>query len=290
MVEENQNPEKQESKPSQNARKKLVRPPRSKVKAAQSEKPDEKVVVNVKRKVSRGKTEVLSDHKNPGLINTDKSLSLHTKIGLMIFKGRAGDKETGVTEIPGMPIYADLLKRVWIAALAGDVYANWWIKKLEDNLDKAKHITKEINDELDEVFAGVSDRIDLGKSEASKPVAVDIDFASPYTYLVVYNLIDIDRLVAKMINLRHIALITPDEFEAYRRKLTSAMRRILLDLRGFKQTGCTLEDANNKTARYLEAEESMGVLPVEIMTFNPLHIPTKTKRKILGFKKVEAKS
>ncbi|MBE0469802.1 MAG: TIGR03761 family integrating conjugative element protein [Methyloprofundus sp.] len=248
----------------------------------------EKAPVEVKRKSTHKalpgtKTEVLSSHKNPGLIRTDKSLNLHTKVGLMIFKGRAGDKEAGIAEIPGLPIYADMLKRVWAAALAGDIYANWWIQKLEDNLQKAKDVTRSIDDELNEVFTGVSDRIDLGKSEATKPVEVDIEFASPYTYLVVYNLIEIDRIAAKMINLRHIALITPDEFERYRKNLTSTMRRILLDLRGFRATGCSLEDYNNKTARYTEASEAMGEPPKSIVNFTPIHLPTKTKKRILGF-------
>lgn len=145
--------------------------------------------------------------QNPGIIASEKTLTLHTKEALKIFKGRKADPENDIREIAGLPVYASMLKNIWKACLAGDPYATWWIQKIERLLKESESDLKDINQEIEELIKPISDRIDLSKSEATNPVSVSINYASPYMYKVTYLLMDIDRIIANMLTLKHMAII-----------------------------------------------------------------------------------
>ncbi len=222
--------------------------------------------------------------EDPGTIITEKTLTLHTKEALKIFKGRRADPENGIKDIPGLAIYGTMLRNIWGSALSGDLYAQWWIQKLEKNLKNSEADFARVQQELDGLKSKVADRIDLSKSEATDPVTVDVSYATPYMYLIVYRLIDVDHLIANLITLRHIAIINPAEFEQYRKNIAGSLQAVLLGLRGFKPTGVTVEDVEENNARYKDAISKLGELPDDIKSgkFVPEHMPRKSV-KIFGF-------
>ncbi|MBD3611394.1 MAG: DUF1845 family protein, partial [Hydrogenovibrio crunogenus] len=118
------------------------------------------------------------NNENPGVVSSEKSLTLHTKEALKIFKGRKADPENDVREIAGLPIYATMLKNIWRACLAGDPYAIWWIQKIEKVIKESDSDLNKLNEEVKELTKPMSDRIDLSKSEATNPVTVQINYAS----------------------------------------------------------------------------------------------------------------
>jgi len=229
--------------------------------------------------------------EDPGQIVTKKTLTLHTKEALKIFYGRKADQENGIREIPGLPIYATLLRNIWAACLSADPYARWWIQKLEMRLNEAEAYLKHVNEEIDLISAKVTKRIDLSSSEATSPVTVSLNYASPYMFMIVYRLIEVDELVAKMINLRHMAIIPPSQFDHYKKHIVGTINRILLSLRGYKNTGVTDIDINESNAKAKEAIEAMGQLPEKVLSgeYVPVHMPTKTVR-VFGFNKPKQSS
>lgn len=224
--------------------------------------------------------------EDPGQIVTEKKLTLHTKEALKIFYGRKADPENGVREIPGLPIYATLLRSIWTACLSGDPYARWWIQTLEMRLNEADEDLKHVTEEIDVIASKVTKHINLSESEATDPVEVSLNYASPYMFLIVYRLIDVDALIAKMINLRHMAIISPAQFDHYKKHVTGTINRILLALRGYKNVGVTDSDMHEANAKAKEAIEAMGQLPEDILNgkYVPEHMPTKTVR-VFGFNK-----
>jgi len=227
------------------------------------------------------------NNENPGVIASEKSLTLHTKEALKIFKGRRADPENDVREIAGLPIYATMLKNIWRSCLAGDVYAVWWIQKIEKVIHESESDLNKLIKEIDDLTKPMSDRIDLSRSEATNPIKVQINYASPYMYKVIYLLIDIDRIISKMLTLKHMAIISPAAFDQYRKNVTGTMNRTLLTFRGFKPTGVTAEDIKENNAKAKEAFDAMGKLPDLILAeeYKPEFFPTRSKVKILGFKK-----
>lgn len=222
--------------------------------------------------------------EDPGTIVTEKTLTLHTKEALKIFKGRRADPENGIKDIPGLSIYGTMLRFIWSCAVSGDLYAQWWIQKLEINLKNTEADYRKVQAELEELKTKLADRIDLSKSEATDPVLVNVSYATPYMYLIIYRLIDLDNLVATLITLRHIAIINPAQFEHYRKNIAGSMQTILQALRRFKQTGVILEDVQDGNARYQKAVSEHGDLPADIKSgkYVPEHMPRKSVR-IFGF-------
>lgn len=224
------------------------------------------------------------DLEDPGNIVTEKTLTLHTKEALKIFKGRRADPENGVKDIPGLSIYGTMLRHIWGCAVGGDLYAQWWIQKLETNLKNTEADYRKVQEELEALKNKVAGQIDLSKSEATDPVPVNVSYATPYMYLIIYRLIDLDNLIATLITLRHIAIINPAQFELYRKNISGSMQTILQGLRRFKQTGVIMDDVKDNNARYQKAVSEYGELPDDIKSgkYVPEHMPKKSV-KIFGF-------
>lgn len=224
------------------------------------------------------KTET-AELENPGQVVTNKTLTLHTKEALKIFKGREANAEKSVRDIPGIPVYASFLKVIWGDCWNGNLYAKYWIQKLEKSLGEAEKHLISVKSQLDNKSASRLKQISLSNSEATHPVDVEINFASPYTYKIIYLLIQLDEIVAQMINLRHIAIINPVEFEASKREAVSSIQKVLNGLRGYSRQGITLEDIEAKNAKALEAISAMGELPQDILdgSYHPEQLPRMSK-------------
>ena len=223
--------------------------------------------------------------ESPGSIKSDVSLLLHTKEALKLFMGRKEDKTLGVQHIPGVSVYAKLLRVIWGSCLAGDPFARFWIQKFEIKLAEAELDLKQyLEGLLQQQEDSILKRLNISKSLSVKPVEVHLSFATPYTYKIVYCLILLDEIVAKLITLRHMALISPVEFDRGIRDSRGAIHRMLSGIGGFKPMGVTLLDARERNAKYIEAVEIMGELPEVILAnkYTPEFFPTK-KLKIAGF-------
>ncbi len=221
--------------------------------------------------------------EDPGSIKSDVSLMLHSKEALKIFMGRKENKQEGIHHIPGVSVYAKLLRTIWGSCLAGNPFAKYWIKKIEEKLKESEEDLQAYFDQL-EKYQPPSARLNISKSISVKPVEVKLNFATPYTYKVVYCLVLFDEIVTKLITLRHIALISPYEFDRGVRESRGAINRVLNAIGGFKPVEITLNDVREGNKTYLEAVELMGELPEIIIKnqYTPEFFPTR-KLTIAGF-------
>ncbi|WP_165395076.1 PFL_4669 family integrating conjugative element protein [Thiomicrorhabdus indica] len=222
----------------------------------------------------------------PGVIKSDVSIELHTKEALKIFMGRKEDATAGIHHIPGVSVYAKLLRVIWGACLAGNPYAKWWIMKIEERLKETETDLSSLLEDINKQHDVVAGRLNIAKSLSVKPVKVELNFATPYTYKIVYCLVKLDEITARLITLRHISLISPGEFDRKIKESRGAINRVLNEIGGFKPFDLTLNDVRENTAAYAEAVEVMGGLPEVIVKnqYTPEFFPTKNL-KIAGFGK-----
>lgn len=220
--------------------------------------------------------------ETPGTIKSEVSLLLHTKEALKIFMGRKENKAEGVHHIPGISVYAKLLRVIWGACLGGNPFAKYWIQKIEVVLAESEADLKTFLADLEEQVA--IPRLKISKSLSVNPIEVKLNFATPYTYKVVYCLGMLDEIVAKLITLRHMALISPVEFDRGLRDSRGAINRVLNTIGGFKPIDVTLNDARDRNEKYMEAVALMGELPELIVKnqYTPEFFPTRNL-KIAGF-------
>lgn len=228
--------------------------------------------------------------EDPGSIKSDVSLMLHSKEALKIFMGRKEDKIEGVRHIPGISVYAKLLRTIWGSCLAGNPFAKHWIQKIEAKLAESEEDLQAYFDELKQ-HQPTSVRLNISKSISVKPIEVKLNFATPYTYKVVYCLVLFDEIVTKLITLRHIALISPVEFDRGVKESRGAINRVLNAIGGFKPMEITLNDVREGNEVYLEAVKLMGELPEAIVKnqYTPEFFPTR-KLTIAGFGRSRSKS
>jgi integrating conjugative element protein (TIGR03761 family) len=222
--------------------------------------------------------------EDPGSIKSDVSLMLHSKEALKIFMGRKENKEEGVHHIPGVSVYAKILRTIWGSCLSGNPFAKFWIQKLEEKLEESESDLQDYFDRLEEQYKSVSSRLNIRKSISVKPVEVKLNFATPYTYKIVYCLVLFDEIVTRLITMRHIALISPVEFDRGVRDCRGSINRVLNVIGGFKPAEVTLNDVRERNDVYLEAVELMGELPEIIVKnqYTPEFFPTR-KLTIAGF-------
>lgn len=219
--------------------------------------------------------------EDPGAIRSEVTLLLHTKEALKIFMGRKEDKENGIHHIPGVSVYAKLLRTIWGSCLAGNPFAKFWIQKVEVKLKETEEDLRQFLEDLKE-HESISSQLNISKSLSVKPVEVKLSFATPYTYKVVYCLVLLDEIAAKLITLRHLALISPLEFSKGIRDSRGAMNRLLNSIGGFKPLEITLNDVRERNAKYMEGVEAMGELPEVIVKnkYVPEFSPIKKLNKI----------
>lgn len=222
--------------------------------------------------------------EDPGAIRSKVTLMLHTKEALKIFMGRKEDKENGIHHIPGISVYAKLLRTIWGACLSGQPFAKYWIQKIEIKLAETEQDLKQFLESLKEHES--KSIFNISKSLSVKPVEVELNFATPYTYKVVYCLVLVDEIAAKLITLRHLALIPTSEFNKGIRDARGAMNRLLNSIGGFKPLDITLNDVRERNAKYIEGVEAMGELPDVIVKnkYVPEFSPTR-QLNIVGFRR-----
>lgn len=231
-------------------------------------------------------------HEQPGHISADIELTLHTRQAVKVFHGRKADPENDVVEIKGMQIFTGLIKRIWLDLMDGNPYARWWIYKLEVALKETEQDIEQVKELVDGIVKPYQKTLDLSKSEATKPVTVTISYASPYSYKLVYLLIEIDQLIAKMITLKHIGMVTPAHFEQIRKNLMGAFYRCMYSVTKYRSIqGLSDSDITDNTEPAQQAIELMGQLPELIASgdYVPELMPIQSKVKIMGFRRSQTK-
>ena len=225
-------------------------------------------------------------NQQPGHISSTKELTLHTRQALKVFHGRKADPENDVVEIKGMQIFTGLIKDIWLDMIDGNPFARWWIYKFEQALKETQQDISKLTREVNDIVKPYEAAIDLSRSEATKPVTVTINYASPYSYKLVYLLIEIDQLTARMLTLKHMGLLTPAQFETIRKNLMGTFYRCMYSVTKYKSIkGLTDTELEKNTELAQQAIEAMGQ-PPELITsgsYIPELMPNQPRARIVGF-------
>ncbi|MGE4501122.1 MAG: PFL_4669 family integrating conjugative element protein [Hydrogenovibrio sp.] len=225
-------------------------------------------------------------NQQPGHIAAKIELTLHTRQSLKVFRGRKADPENDVVEIKGMQIFTGLIKDIWLDMIDGNPFARWWIYKYEQALKDTQQDILKLTNEVNDIVKPYEAAIDLSRSEATKPVTVTINYASPYSYKLVYLLIEIDQLIARMLTLKHMGLLTPAQFESIRKNLMGTFYRCMYSVTKYKSIkGLTDAELDKNTELAQQAIEAMGQ-PPELITsgsYIPELMPNQPRARIVGF-------
>ena len=203
-----------------------------------------------------------SDTASPGVLRGAARLTVHTHQALRLVKGRAGT--TKKPAIIGLLGFARLLRPIWEGVRAGDPYADCWILKVQEALDRAEHVLLDEYRELDRCVTQIS-TIHIEPAASVKPFSMRLQFTNPYAFRGARLLANYDALVRGIRTAAHMGLLTRVEAERALQRPGRCLRRAFTSPIGYHRLGITRTDVEMQTTKALRACELMGTVPEDIL-------------------------
>jgi len=214
-----------------------------------------------------GNTAATIDTKNltdsPGGVRSENYLSLTTYQAVNLLTGRPAQK--GKQGIVGLWAFADMMSTIWRGAATGDPYADWWLIKVDEVMERANQELGEIRAQLEEAM-GEIDGCEFGKPYSEKPIKKPLTFTNNYSFRAARLLGVYDRVVQLIRNARHVGLIDAPTAARLTDKGGKAVRRVFESVTGYKFKGINRDDVTLQTARGAEAQKIMGKVPEDILS------------------------
>ncbi len=215
-------------------------------------------------------SEIISDDPNsgslssPGPLRGTSQLILETRKGQMIFEGRRPDPDKKKAAIIGLKTFASYLRIVWDAAGNNDPYADWWLLKVEREIEAKELWIKNKYKEYKKIL-GQLDNLSHEIAHSISPIKRELKFSIPYSYRGAMLLTKHDELVIIIMTANHVGLVESQRAHYDIEHSAKAARTAFQAVTGYRFTGVTRDDvyANNKIAE--KALELMGPCPIKIL-------------------------
>jgi integrating conjugative element protein (TIGR03761 family) len=198
-----------------------------------------------------------------GLSSSDTYILLHTRQALNVFDGR--DKTEEKSAIFGVPRFAGSVDQIYRDSRADDPWADWWLVKIDEHLERANEKLNEYQQELEKLYPR-SRNINISNSESSKPQPRPLEFGTPsYPYRMSYLVVDYDDFCCKVRGLMHQGLITRGKGERYLNLGGKPIRAALQSGTGYRHQGVTRNDVMANNPKSQKAKLLMGEVPHDIL-------------------------
>lgn len=204
----------------------------------------------------------------PGKLVMKASMQLHTRLAVNMFRGRRSDSSRGIHAIQGLLGFAQKLSTVWTASANDDPIADLYLIRVEEAFDRASTLLAATSGVIKELLSGM-EGFEIDVSESDKPVIVEMQFLTPWSWQSASLLRQYDELIRMCLTARHLGLLTQDEWQQTVRKVGNAIRHlfkvpddyIFTGLRRFRMGG------RIKRARSMYAKRGMEIplLPPEVL-------------------------
>ena len=203
-----------------------------------------------------------ADNSEPGVLRGEVWLTVQSHHARRLILGRAATLEKPA--IVGLVGFADRLRVIWNAARADDPYADWWLIKIDEALERARSRIKTERAALDECIEQRS-ALQIKVVTSSKPYRVALNFANPYAYWGAHLIAEFDTTARTILTAKHVGLISGNLAEQSLHGCAGAIRSLFAVPLGYRVLRIDREavKANGKTAK--EAAEFMGELPQAVL-------------------------
>lgn len=202
----------------------------------------------------------------PGRILGSANLKIQTRQAQRLVYGRR--RSEGKNQIIGMLQFGFFVQKIWAGAVMDDPYADWYLLKIHDALERGRDELAEMRQEVDVTLKSMpSMQIDLAHSV--EPILIPIQFPNPFGYMGAYLIADYDDLTIAVLTVRHFGLMDRNSAERYLARGASVVRRTFMSSAGWKATGITRADFESQTAdgkaRLEQAVKVMGECPPKVL-------------------------
>ena len=199
----------------------------------------------------------------PGGLTSETSILLHTRQAMMIFDGRQETDDKAA--IYGVPRFSGSVNQIFKDALADDPWADWWLIKIDDHIERARMKLNEFKEELKDLYPN-SPSININSAESTEPESRPLNFPTPsYAYRMGYLVVEYDQFCCEVLGLRHVGLLTRVKAERYLNLDGKALRAALQSGTGYRRQGVTRNDVLANNPKSQKAIQLMGKIPDDIL-------------------------
>ena len=198
----------------------------------------------------------------PGVLRGEVWLTVQSHHAQRLILGRAATLEKPA--ITGLIGFADRIRVIWNAARADDPYADWWLIKIDEALERARSRIKKEQSALDEHIEHRS-ALQIKVQTTTKPYRVALNFANPYAYWGAHLIAEFDTAARTILTAKHVGLMNGALAERALQGCAGAIRSLFAVPQGFRVLRIDRKDvrAGNKAAK--AAADLMGELPQAVL-------------------------
>src|SRR5699024_651104 len=167
----------------------------------------------------------------PGRLRNWVEMTIQTRQAQRLVQGRRGDE--GKPPIIGLYRYGAMTRMIWSGAAKDDPYADWWLLQLEQTLTDAKDEIAHMRQLIEHDIARIA-AMKVGLAQSLEPTRIEPTCSTPYGYMGVWVLADMDELVLAALTARHVGLHTRDASERMLHDAGRAVRRAFAAAQGYR--------------------------------------------------------
>ena len=195
-----------------------------------------------------------------GSLHNEVFLTLQTRHAQNLIRGRV---KSGNHVIRGLTAFADRVRLIWTSAAENDPYADWWLIKIDEALLNAENRialeTRRVDEVLQKVVA-----LELTPTNSKDPFHISLSFATPYAFRAARVLGLFDKLVVKVLTVRHIGAIDTKPSQTAIRSSAHRIRSAFALPFRYRHLGIRRDKPETWAAFGNAAETVMGILPPDV--------------------------
>jgi len=136
-----------------------------------------------------------------GALRGQSWLTVQTYQARQLIHGRQATQDKA--SIVGLVGFADRLRIIWQAARDDDPYADWWLIKIHEALEQARHSLSQYQEKAETQLAQMT-AMEVTVAQSQKPYRIQLQFANPYAYQGAQLIAEYDRLVRTVLTCGHM--------------------------------------------------------------------------------------
>lgn len=200
--------------------------------------------------------------EQPGGLRNEMTMTVQTRHAQKLITGRR--VQNGVNAIIGLMEFGKRVKQVWLSAEADDPFADWYLIKIEDELQAVKQQLAAKSRWLSDLMSGM-EGFNINIAMSLQPAEIALSFQNPYGYKGAYLIHDFDVLAQLILTAKHVGLLDRETADDLIHEGGSSIRRVFRMPAEWKFTGATRADIALDNEHAQRAIGLFGVCPDEII-------------------------
>lgn len=198
-----------------------------------------------------------------GALRGQTWLTVQTHQAQQLIRGRSGTPDKPA--IIGLVGFADRLRVIWQASRDDDPYADWWLIKVHEALDQARHFLSQYQEELNTRLTQMK-AMEVAVAESLRPYRIQLQFANPYAYQGAQLIAEYDTLVCAVLTYRHIGQLDDKSAHIIINLCARKIRGTFVVPQGYRLLGIDRQCLQRSSGKDPRASSLMGELPEAVLS------------------------